>query len=239
MFTRKLTSQQKWMILLIFIPLYYYCGSVIVSAGMYFVLKTFSLTYDVNTLNAYLNLFADLLFIIVIVFIFKDSLKEQWHDFCKDVKGHLFYGIVIGTALLLAFNMLGGFITLLLGQTSVSENQNLINTLMQDHLFLMAFLSIICAPIIEELLFRGAVFAWLYEIHPLVAHALSSFLFGFIHIMQAVMAGNTTEWAQIFSYMLMGGVLSYLYEKKNNIFVPMLSHSMSNFISVLLIVFVK
>ena len=85
------------------------------------------------------------------------------------------------------------------------------------------------------MLFRGIVFGWIYEWNPKMAHLISAFIFGFIHIMSAVFAGNLLEWVQIFSYGLMGFALSYLYEKQNNIYVPILSHMMNNIISMCLV----
>lgn len=236
MFARKITTQQKLMMLLVFVPLYYYCGSIIASALMYFVLGALSLKFDVNTLNAYLNLFADLFFVAVIVLIFKDSLKEQWNDFKKNIKENLKYSLVIGFLLLFGFNILGGMITLLLGGDSLSQNQSMINELLKDHVIVIAFVSVFCAPIVEELLFRGTIFAWAYEFNSIFAHCLSAFLFGFIHIMQAILAGNSAEWIQVIPYTLMGFALSYLYEKRNNIFVPMLVHGAYNFISIIIVI---
>ena len=64
---------------------------------------------------------------------------------------------------------------------------------------------------------------------------ISAFVFGFMHVMTAILSGNISEWVQIFSYFFMGMALSFLYEKRNNIFVPVLTHSMNNLISMLLI----
>ena len=87
------------------------------------------------------------------------------------------------------------------------------------------------------MLFRSTLFGWLYEVHPIVAHFGSAFLFGFVHVMDAILSGNYQEWTQIFAYFLMGGVLSFIYEKRNNIYVPILSHMMNNLISILLVLF--
>ena len=65
----------------------------------------------------------------------------------------------------------------------------------------------------------------------------SAFVFGFVHVMISVLSGNISEWIQIFSYFFMGAALSYLYEKRNNIYVPILSHAMNNFIAMLLMIF--
>lgn len=237
MFTRKVSKQAKLMMLLVFVPLYFYCGSIIASALIKFFIIQFSLTLSETTAIAYLNLIVDFVFAIVTILIFKDSLIEQFKDFLKNIKENLLYGCVIGFAMLFGAGIIGGIISLILGANTDSQNQMLIENLAHAHPLIMITTSVVLAPIVEELFFRGTVFGWLYEINPIVAHVLSAFMFGFVHIMDAVLSGNFQEWIQIFSYFFMGGVLSFLYEKKNNIYVPILSHMMNNFVSMLFIFF--
>lgn len=237
MFTRKLSRQTKLMMLLVFVPLYFFCGSIIASAIIKFCIVQFSLTVSETTAIAYLNLIADTLFAVIVIWIFKDSLIEQMKDFLKDKKENLLYGCVIGFAMLFGASIIGGLISILLGAKTDSQNQILIESLANAHPIIIVVTSVILAPIVEELLFRGTLFGWLYELHPIVAHVLSAFLFGFLHIMDSVLSGNIQEWIQIFAYLFMGGVLSFLYEKRNNIYVPILSHMMNNLVSMLLIFF--
>ena len=236
-FTRKVNTQAKWMFLLVILPLYMYCGSIIISAFLKFIIITFSLTLSESTINCYVNLLFDLGMLIIVWLTFKDSMIEQWHDFKQDIKGHLLYGLLIGTALVYGVGIVGGFITLLLGGASTSENQNLIQTIVAAHPFLMSLTTVVFAPLLEETIFRGIVFGWVYEINPKLAHLVSAFVFGFVHVMISVLSGNISEWIQIFSYFFMGAALSYLYEKRNNIYVPILSHAMNNFIAMLLMIF--
>lgn len=235
MFTRKLTKQMKWMMLLIVIPLYLYCGTIIASALIKFCIIQFSLNIDKNTATCFLNLILDSTFTIMGIWIFKDSLKTQFKDFFDNFKENMLYGIVIGTAIVYGLCIIGSLISFLLGAQSTSQNQSLIEALMIEHPVIILFTSVILAPIFEELLFRGTIFAWLYEVHPIVAHVVSSFLFGFLHVMNSVLSGNLSEFVQIFAYFFMGFALSYLYEKRNNIYVPILSHAMNNLISLLFI----
>lgn len=236
-FTRKIPSQAKLLCLLTVIPLYFFGGSLIGNAVLKFVLITFSLDLEITTMNAYLNFFVDLAMAIYVVWVLKDSLIEQWCDFKKDMKGHIIYGCLIGVALIYGVGLIGGLITMILGGAINSENQALINTITVAHPIVMTITTVILAPILEEVVFRGMIFGWLYEINPKLAHFISAFIFGFIHVMLAIMNGNVGEWVQIFSYFFMGFVLSYLYEKRNNIYVPILTHSMNNLISMLLILF--
>ena len=233
MFTRKLSKQTKLMMLFIVFPLYFYCGSVIVSAFLKFCILEFGIAFDENLLTAYLNFIVDSIYVLLGFWIFKDQLKEQFKDFVKDWKMNLLYGCIIGFALMFIANFIGSLLTLFFIGGGSSQNQQLVETLLRTHPLLMVGTTVILAPFFEEILFRGTVFAWLYELHPYVAHLVSSFIFGFIHVMNFVLSGQFNEMFQIFSYMFMGFVLSQLYEKKNNIYVPILTHMMNNLISML------
>lgn len=234
-FTRKVPSQVKWMFIFVILPLYFYCSSIIGSALIKFVMVTFSIALDYNTINGLLNLIVDFGLLVIVALIMKDMIIEQWHDFKNDVKGNVIYGCVIGTLLIYLLGLVGGIITLLLGGNQTSENQQLIETITVSHPFIMIFTSVVLAPMLEEFIFRGIVFGWVYELNPKLAHIVSAFIFGLIHIMMAILNGNIAEWVQIFSYFFMGIALSFLYEKKNNIFVPILGHATNNLISMLLI----
>ncbi len=237
MFTRKISNQTKLMMLLVFIPFYFFCGSIIASAIIKFCIIQFSLVLDETTVVAYLNLLLDLVFALIILLIFKDSLIEQWKDFFKEKKENILYGFVIGFVMLFVASIVGGLLSMAFEAQTDSQNQAVIENLAQAHPVIIVITSVILAPIVEELLFRGTIFGWLYELHPMIAHLGSAFLFGFVHIMDAVLSGNYQEWFQIFAYFLMGAVLSFLYEKRNNIYVPILSHMMNNLISILLVLF--
>lgn len=236
-FTRRVSTQAKWLTVLTVLPLYLFGSSWIGNAFIKLIVLTFSLHLRVETLNAYLNLFVDLGMLLYVAWIFKDSLKEQWIDFKMEWKENLLYGALIGVGLIYAVGFIGGMITLLLGGNESSVNQSLISSITAVHPVVMALSTVCLAPLLEEIIFRGLLFGWLYEVNGKFAHVASAFLFGFVHVMLAVLSGNVTEWIQIFSYFFMGMVLSYLYEKRNNIFVPMLTHGMNNLISMLIMLF--
>ncbi|MEG0365911.1 MAG: type II CAAX endopeptidase family protein [Coprobacillus sp.] len=236
-FTRKVPNQIKWMFVFVILPLYLYCGSIIFNAILKFIIVTFSIEMDLNTANAILNLISDLVMLIIVLFIMKDFLIVQWKDFFKNKKDNLVYGCLIGVGLIYAGSFIGGILTALFGGGQMSENQALIETITKSSPVLMIITTVLLAPILEEIIFRGILFGWAYEINPKLAHFISAFVFALLHIILALLAGNVAEWIQIFSYFLMAIVLSYLYEKTNNIFVPVLTHTLNNLITMLLIIF--
>ena len=100
-----------------------------------------------------------------------------------------------------------------------------------------AFQSVILAPIVEELLFRGLVFRSLTDKSKWLAIFASSFLFGFLHIYSALFAGDLSQLIYLFSYGGMGFAFSYAYEKRKTICVPILMHMINNLVAIILLVF--
>ena len=93
--------------------------------------------------------------------------------------------------------------------------------------------SVILAPVLEELLFRGLIFRSLRSINRNLAFFASAFLFGFLHIYSALFAGDLTQLVYLLSYGGMGFVFTYTYEKRKTICVPMLIHMINNLVAVL------
>ena len=237
MFSRKLTLQMKLMVLLVVIPFYFFCGSIIVSALLKFFVIELGMVLDENAATAWLNVLLDSLLVVMSILILKDSLKEQFKDFFDNLTNNMIYALIKGPLIVYGCSFLGGLVSFFFKGGATSENQALLEALISDHFVLMVVASVVLAPIFEELLFRGTIFSWLYEVHPLVAHILSGFIFGFVHVMNAIFGGNVGEIVQIFSYFFMGIGLSYLYEKTNNIYVPIITHALNNLFAVILVIF--
>ncbi|HDP69328.1 MAG TPA: CPBP family intramembrane metalloprotease [Actinobacteria bacterium] len=93
--------------------------------------------------------------------------------------------------------------------------------------FLMAiFATVIVAPLVEEIFFRGFIYTALRDkIGVVWAALISSFIFAVFH-------GNL--WS-IVPIMLLGLILVYLYERGNSIGPPVIFHALNNLVSVLLI----
>lgn len=83
-------------------------------------------------------------------------------------------------------------------------------------------IAVVCAPIIEELLFRGIVFQSIRKVGPAwIAILISSVLFGAYHL-NIVQATYAT---------LMGIVAAIIYEKKKNLAFPIFVHFANNFVA--------
>lgn len=115
-------------------------------------------------------------------------------------------------------------------------NQNQMAELVRSYPLLMLLMTVLVGPIIEELVYRVSVFRALIGRSRLLAYALSSLLFGFQHVMQAVVFDqNYTELWNMLPYIASGLWISYLYDRRRNILVPLLVHVLNNLLGVLFI----
>lgn len=95
-----------------------------------------------------------------------------------------------------------------------------------NNLFFNFFLIIIVAPIIEEIVFRGLFYKTLKNFLPFVqASIISSLIFAIIH-------ENILSLTILF---LLSLYLTWIYERTNSILYSILTHSIFNFLNLLLI----
>jgi uncharacterized protein len=181
----------------------------------------------------YLALFPGVLYILrKEVNIDLDELKEK--------KNTIFPAVAIGYALVIVGNVIANFISKELSNAfgilpSESVNQQIIVQALRSDGVLLIFLSaVILGPVVEELIFRKAIFGLIKNNS--VALAVSSFIFGAIHLVGEASIGEAL--VNGVAYFMMGIVFGYIYLRNNrNIWIPTLVHILSNLISVLAILF--
>lgn len=115
----------------------------------------------------------------------------------------------------------------------VSLNQQAIErSLLSSTGILMILMTVIFAPVLEELVFRKAMFRFFKN--PWVAMVISSVLFGLIHVTSEteILAFVTN----LITYSASGFALGYVYIKnKNNVWASILVHAVSNAVSIIFI----
>ena len=157
--------------------------------------------------------------------------KQAWNHELNHFKANKFQFIkymLFGFLAMIGVSLLMNAIYLLLGITDQSENQAQLDMLLQGAFFdkfaLVAF-AVFLAPIVEEMVFRMAIFKFLekgYFSKPWLKILISSSVFGFIHVMGAF------DFEQIFYYIGLGAVLGAFYHKTDNIIVPIIVHMLLN-----------
>ena len=101
---------------------------------------------------------------------------------------------------------------------------------MADTGFNMTFaLAVFLAPMVEEPLFRGAVFGSLYRRSRWAAYAVSAALFSLYHVWQFAAAyGDPTYLIYALAYVPVSLALAFAYERSGSIWVPIAFHMTIN-----------
>lgn len=235
--TIKLNNRQKAIGVIILFPWYLYFAPKIINFLLNLYLVYFGSNIDINGLNVIYNLVVGIVVAIPLFLVFKNFIYENFRVFKNNLTENIIWVVTIGLLVSYGLSFVGEMIQNLLLQTSDSEatNQVLVEALVQSNFALMFIQTVIIAPFVEEMLFRGLIFNGLRQKNIILAHIVSAFLFGLLHVYSYILAGDMSEWIKLIPYMTVGFSLSFAYEKRQTIFAPILLHSLKNCIAVLLL----
>lgn len=149
----------------------------------------------------------------------------------KDLKSIL-TTVLFSVLILLIMNMVFNIIINFFQKPIVSNNQAALNTIRLDSKVLFIGMSVVVGPFVEEIVFRGLIFRKIYDgSHFISAMLISSFLFGFVHIMDSVLNGDFSQVMYLFLYGGLGTIFCFVYRRHNTIYVCILLHMVYNFLA--------
>lgn len=195
--------------------------------------KLSKFAFSLLNFSIYLFLLPPLLFIL---------RYDIQHDFNKSrlLRHRWLFIIGMGYLLLIAANVFSNLVSTLLGSLMGQEPTTAVNqivimqALRSDGAILMAVTAVIMGPIVEEFIFRKAIFGFFKK--DITGLIVSTLLFGSIHLLSE--PNLTSALINGTSYFLMGGVFGFIYLKSGkNIFAPILVHMLSNLIAIVAIIF--
>ena len=234
-FAGRLNGKQKAIGFILLLPTYLYITPTLVEAGLYFFVK-YVKVLDIYTINIYLNFFSTLVSMIFAVVLFKDFFIDNIRKFKQNLSKNILWSATAGLGINYLISYLANILIILfLGTSDSASNQLLFESLIENSFLLMAIQAIVFAPIVEELIFRGLVFRSFRQYNIYLAHFISAFCFGFIHIYQGLFAGDFTQLVYLLSYGGMGCAYSFVYEKRKTIVAPMIVHMLNNLIATIII----
>ncbi|MEG1495333.1 MAG: CPBP family glutamic-type intramembrane protease [Bacilli bacterium] len=180
----------------------------------------------------------DMVFLVGIVFAYKDNLKEDFINLKTKIKNDKFYllkTILLWVVIIITFNFIMGALTDLIFKTpELDANTNAVIALKNQSLFYTIFKSMIFATFAEELLFRESVHdvvsnKWFFIIISAVIYTAMNFVFS--------ETGAEISILNILVYFLPALIFSFAYTKNdNNILVLMLIKLAYNIIPLILMV---
>ena len=168
------------------------------------------------------NFIADLVFLVAIVFAYRDNLKEDAKDLKKNYTvGKIIKTILCWVAIIFVFNIAMSMLTdLIFPNASMDDNTEALDSLFKISSIYTIFKTMIFAVTAEELLYREAVHdviknKWLFILASSVIYTLLNFAWtGF---------SSNTILNDVLSYFLPAILFSYAYYKNDsNILVLML-----------------
>ena len=116
-----------------------------------------------------------------------------------------------------------------------NPNQEMIEEMIDTEFWQTFVLAVILAPIVEEILFRGGIFAPLFRRNRILAYAISSLLFAFVHILGALFLVPSVGLILImFLYVPAGIACAWVYERSGSIWTAIVLHMVMNLIAVLI-----
>ena len=95
-------------------------------------------------------------------------------------------------------------------------------------------ITIVLAPLVEELMFRGGIFGLLRRWNRYLAYGVCMLVFGLYHTWQYALA-DPTFWLYLLQYLPAGFILCRSYEKTECIWTSILLHVLNNSVSLLIL----
>ena len=180
------------------------------------------------------NIFYFTLNALALFFIFRKFLIASWQDFGRAPLIKLAY-VLGGFGLYYALSMVGSLLLTLLGWTTPNINDSSVYEMLEQYSIPMSVCVIFLAPFTEELLYRTLLFTPFANRCPIVGYALSAALFSLVHVVSYIgLYPARTLLLCALQYIPASLALIFIYDKSENVYVPMLVHAGINAISVAL-----
>ncbi|SHI19115.1 hypothetical protein SAMN02745823_03212 [Sporobacter termitidis DSM 10068] len=170
-------------------------------------------------------------FVFVLIFMFRflrtsfsDLLDNPLRALQSVVLGYLFNYVAVSAVFFL--------LSFLLKNVVNPNSQEIINQTKLDPNVIIV-VAVLLVPIVEETLFRGALFGTLRSKSRLLAYVVSVALFSVYHLWQYFLGGF--DWMlllYLLQYIPAAIALCWCYERSGSIWAPILLHAAINFISI-------
>lgn len=170
-------------------------------------------------------------FVFILIFLFR-FLKASFSDLLDSplkslqsvVLGYLFYYVVI--------MIVSALLVFVVKDAANPNSQEVINQTKLDR-DVVIFIAVLLAPIVEETLFRGAIFGMLRNKHRILAYVITAAAFAVYHLWQFFLVGfDWTILLYLLQYIPASVALCWCYERSGTIWTPIVLHAIINMISI-------
>lgn len=217
--------KKNYKFLIVILMYFMYQGNFIISLISSFGLNVLSLPKALRMMIIVLN---DLVYVVTLLIMFKDEIKTGLQDLKKHFSSRAILSLNCWVAGCLIMTV-SSIIISIVAKKDLSNNEAIVRQSIQLAPLYMLFTCSVVAPIIEEMVFRRALYGlikikWLFIL-------VSGLGFGLLH----VLGGTPTplDFLYVIPYGSMGCAFAFLLTKTNNITLPIIIHMIHNTILVI------
>ena len=115
----------------------------------------------------------------------------------------------------------------------LNPNDMNIDALISQNFNVMAVMSVVFAPIVEECLFRGALFGTIRKRSRFLAYFVTIAFFAFYHLFPYFISEYRWQlWVYLLQYVPASFALCRVYEKSETIWCPIALHALNNLMAI-------
>lgn len=152
-------------------------------------------------------------------------LRRDFDPLC-DHPVHVGVTVLASYGMMLCFNLVLFFVMALLGYSD-NPNNSAVQTLSDESLGTMTAVAVYLAPLVEELMFRGAIFGALRWRNRTWAYIISMVSFSLFHVWGYALL-DASYWIYMLQYLPVSWLLCRCYERSNTIWGPIFLHMLIN-----------
>lgn len=180
--------------------------------------------------NNILYLVIELILMTVMFFMNRKKLKNDYADFNENYKEYLKYGFKLWFIGLVIMMISNGIIASITG--GVANNEEMNRELIVQYPVYMIISTMMLAPFIEELTFRGN-FKDAFK-NKNVFIIFTAFVFAGVHVLNGI--SSPLELLYFIPYGALSVAFGKIYMETNNIYTTVVIHSVHNSLSIILLV---
>lgn len=171
----------------------------------------------------------------VVAILFHTMLRREF-DHLLDRPLRCLSSFFSGYFLWYLLSLLVTALLMALGMTEDPPNDLAVDQLALQSRNITMVISVIAAPILEEVLFRGVLFQSLRKQSRLLAYLASLLVFGLYHVWQfAVMEQDWTYLLYVVQYLPITFAITWSYERSGSLWTAIFFHASNNYIALRLL----
>lgn len=228
--TEPVLSRRSVIIGLVIFPFYLLLLPELLMLGNEIIGRIFGFIFTSQSLNMAYYVIMTILLLLCFGKYMLASLKQLWKINLGEFVLVLFIGMVV--------NYVSNMITSTFCFAVLGNNESMNNEVVSDFIvqspLMMVVMTVILAPIVEEIIFRAILFRPLSEKLPWLGYVISALLFGLMHVWQAALINmDWRELIYIIQYIPSALILCYICKRMKNIWCSIIMHSLINAVAVL------